>query len=163
MLQAAMAAAAKPAFEYDRALDVLLAQPNVDPERVAYVGHDFGAMYGTLAAAADSRVRAFVFMAGTQSFSDWFLYGKPKLEGEPRQKFVDELAPLRYLPRLKMPKLLPFADDDIHVPKERADALAATAAEPKTVRVYHAKHELNEDATRDRIDWLRTTLDVPKL
>lgn len=112
-------------------------------------------MYGALAAAADSRVRAFVFMAGTQSFSDWFLYGKPKLEGEPRQRFVDELAPLdpiRYLPELKMPLLLQFADDDEHMSKERADALATVAPEPKTVRTYHAKHELNDEATRERID-----------
>lgn len=63
-----------------RALDVLLAQPTIDPERIAYVGHDFGAMYGALAVASDPRVHAFAFMAGTRSFSDWFLYGKPKLE-----------------------------------------------------------------------------------
>ena len=85
-----------------RALDVLLAQPGIDRGRVAFVGHDFGAMYGVLAAAVDPRIKAFVFMAGTQSFSDWFLYGPPKLTGDARQKFIDELAPLdpiRYLPK----------------------------------------------------------------
>ncbi len=146
-----------------RAIDVLIAQPKIDPKRVAYVGHDFGAMYGVLAAARDARVRAFVFMAGAQSFSDWFLYGKPKLEGEARQKFVDELAPLdpiRYLPKLKMPILLQFADNDIHVSKARADALAAAAAEPKDVRFYSAEHELNEEATRERIGWLKETLKI---
>jgi dienelactone hydrolase len=144
-----------------RALDVLLSLPDVDPRRVAFVGHDFGAMYGALATAFDTRVKAFVFMAGTSSFSDWFLYGKPKLEGEDRQKFVDELAPLdpiRHLPRLKMPILLQFANDDEHVSKARADALAAAANEPKTVRVYSAKHELNEEATQERIAWLKKEL-----
>ena len=144
-----------------RALDVLLSLPDVDPQRVAYVGHDFGAMYGALAVASDTRVKAFVFMAGTASFSDWFLYGRPKLEGEARQKFVDELAPLdpvRYLPKLKMPILLQFADDDEHVSKERADALAGAANNPKTIRVYSAKHELNDEATRDRIMWLKNEL-----
>lgn len=144
-----------------RALDVLLAQPGIDPSRVAYVGHDFGAMYGTLAVASDTRVHAFVFMAGTQSFSDWFLYGKPKLEGEVRQKFVNELAPLdpvRYFAKIKMPTLLQFADNDVHVSKEHADALAAAAAGPKTVRFYHAEHELNPDATRERIAWLKAQL-----
>jgi cephalosporin-C deacetylase-like acetyl esterase len=131
-----------------RALDMLLSLPEVDPQRVAFVGHDFGAMYGALAVAFEPRVRAFVFMAGTSSFSDWFLYG-PKLEGEARQKFINEMAPLdpiRYLPKLKMPILLQFANDDEHVSKERADALAAAANEPKTVRVC------------ERIAWLKKEL-----
>jgi alpha-beta hydrolase superfamily lysophospholipase len=118
-------------------------------------------MYGALAVASDTRMKAFVFMAGTSSFSDWFLYGRPKLEGEIRQKFVDELVPLdpiRYLPRVKMPILLQFANDDEHVSKERADALTQAANEPKTVRVYSAKHELNEEATRDRVAWLKKEL-----
>jgi dienelactone hydrolase len=144
-----------------RAIDVLMSLPNIDPKRVAYVGHDFGAMYGALAAASDTRMKAFVFMAGTSSFSDWFLYGRPKLEGEVRQKFVDELAPLdpiRYLPKIKVPLLLQFATDDEHVSKERADALAQAANDPKTVRFYSAKHELSEEATRDRVAWLKKEL-----
>ena len=143
-----------------RALDVLLSLPNIDRERIAFVGHDFGAMYGALAVSCDTRAKSFVFMAGTQSFSDWFLYG-PKPPEDVRQKFIAELAPLdpiKYLPKLKMPKLLQFADDDEHVSKARADALAAAAPEPKTVRFYSAKHELNEAATRERIAWLKQQL-----
>ncbi|MCA1650329.1 MAG: hypothetical protein LC753_08625, partial [Acidobacteria bacterium] len=71
--------------ELRRALDVLLAQPGVDAARVAFVGHDFGAMYGTLAAANDPRISAFAFMAGTTAFSDWFLFGQPRLQGAARQ------------------------------------------------------------------------------
>ncbi|MEO5722108.1 MAG: dienelactone hydrolase family protein, partial [Chthoniobacterales bacterium] len=150
--------------ELRRALDLLLAQPGIDPARVAYVGHDFGAMYGTLAAAHDSRVRAFVFMAGTSLFSDWFLYGKPKLAGEAKERFVAELAPLdpiRHLPKLKGPLLLQFGDHDFHVPNERAQALAAAAPPGTTVRTYAAEHGLNEKATRERIAWLREQLKLP--
>lgn len=149
--------------EFRRALDLLLAQPVIDPERVAFVGHDFGAMYGALAAGVDERVRAFVFMAGTRSFSDWFLYGKPKLEGEARKRFVSELAPLdpiRYLPRLTIPVLFQFARHDIHVPQGRADALAAAAREPKIVFFYDSGHGLNSRATDDRIVWLKKELKI---
>ncbi len=36
-----------------RAMDLLLSQPNVDAKRFAYVGHDFGGMYGVLAGSLD--------------------------------------------------------------------------------------------------------------
>ena len=72
---------------------MLLSEPGVDRKRVAYVGHDFGAMYGALLAGVDRRPAAYVMIAGTKSFSDWYLLGR-KLEGAARQAVVDELAPL---------------------------------------------------------------------
>ena len=143
-----------------RALDVLMAQPGVDRTRVAYVGHDFGAMYGTLAAAVDPRVTGFVFMAGTASFTDWFLYG-PKLEGEAREKFIAQLAPLdpvRWVPKLRGPVLMQFADTDEHVSTARREQLAAAAPKGTDVRVYKAGHALSEESTRERLAWLRKTL-----
>ena len=56
-----------------RAFDLLLAQPDIDPTRVALVGHDFGAMYGLIAAAQDQRVRTCVLMACVPRLIDWFL------------------------------------------------------------------------------------------
>ena len=145
-----------------RALDVLLAQPGIDPARVAYVGHDFGAMYGTLAAAVDRRVTHFVFMAGTASFSDWFLYG-PKMEPEARTAFVEQLAPLdpvRWLPKLTGPLLLQFADTDEHVSTTRREQLAGAAPKGAELRVYKAGHELSAESTADRLAWLRKALRV---
>ena len=144
-----------------RALDVLAAQPRLDPARLAYVGHDFGAMYGILAAAVDPRITHFVFMAGTASFSDWFLYGPPRLDGEARARFVQELAPLdpvRWLPRFRGPLLMQFAETDEHVPEPRRELLIAAAPKGADARLYKAGHELSEDATRDRLAWLGTTL-----
>ena len=145
-----------------RALDVLLAQPNIDTARVAYVGHDFGAMYGALAAAADDRVHAFVFMAGAPSFTDWFLYGAP-MAPDAKQQFIDQMAPLdptRHLPNLHAPILLQFANTDEHVARPRADLVIASAREPKTVKFYDAGHELNDAATKDRLAWLRQSFTV---
>jgi dienelactone hydrolase len=145
-----------------RALDVLLAQPGIDPTRVAYVGHDFGAMYGVLAASVDRRIRFFVFMAGTRSFSDWFLLGEPTLEGAARKAFIDQLAPLdpiAALPKLTgIPLLLQFATDDRYVPNATAEALVAAAPGKPDVRTYKAQHGLNDEATRDRIGWLKERL-----
>src|SRR5512140_3795410 len=79
-----------------RALDVLVAQPGVDAARIGYVGHDFGAMYGILMGAADPRPKAFVLMAGTTHFSDWFLLGAPPKDTAAYLRQIAELDPIRF-------------------------------------------------------------------
>jgi fermentation-respiration switch protein FrsA (DUF1100 family) len=147
--------------EIRRALDVLLAQPEVDRSRAALVGHDFGAMYGVVAAAGDPRVTMLVYIAGTRSFTDWFLYS-PKREGADREAFIATLAPLdpvKYLPDMApRPVLLQFGTSDPHVSTEAARALADATREPKVVKTYDAGHELNHDARRDRLTWLEQGL-----
>ncbi|HWT06740.1 MAG TPA: hypothetical protein VN224_13345, partial [Xanthomonadales bacterium] len=59
-----------------RALDCLSAVKGVDKTRVAYVGHDFGAMDGALLLAADDRPAYAVLMAPTLSYWEWYLLGK---------------------------------------------------------------------------------------
>jgi dienelactone hydrolase len=148
--------------ELRRALDVLVSRPGVDPSRVFYVGHDFGAMYGSLVAGVDaSRLRGFVFMAGTRSFSDWFLLW-PKRGDAARADIIRRLAPLDPTRHLAMagglPVLFQFATRDKFVTKPAAEALVASATGPKEVRWYDAEHGLNADATRDRLAWLRARL-----
>jgi cephalosporin-C deacetylase-like acetyl esterase len=145
--------------ELRRALDILASRPGVDPSRLYYVGHDFGAMYGALVASEDAaRLKAVVFMAGTRSFSDWFLLW-PKRDAAGRKAVIRTLAPLdptRHLARVgRLPVLFQFAMRDKFVTKEAADALVESAAGPKEARWYDAEHELNADATRDRLAWLR--------
>ena len=54
-----------------------------------------------------------------------------------------------------MMRTLRFVGCFLILPTMCADALAAAALEPKTVRTYSAKHELNAEATRERITWLK--------
>jgi len=148
--------------ELRRALDILASRPGVDPSRAFYVGHDFGAMYGALVAGVDaSRLKGFVFMAGTRSFSDWFLLW-PKRDDAVKAETIRRLAPLdpvHHLPKAgALPILFQFATRDRFVSKEAAEALVAAAAGPKEVRWYDAEHALNADATRDRLAWLRARL-----
>jgi len=143
------------------ALDVLLAQPGIDKSRVALVGHDFGAMYGALAVASDPRVTAFVYMAGTSAFSDWFLF-TPKREGAAKDAFVAKLAPLdpiNYLPKISpRPILLQFGTKDQFVKNEAATAMADAIKGPKTVKTYDFEHELTYQARLDRVAWLKDQL-----
>jgi cephalosporin-C deacetylase-like acetyl esterase len=148
-----------------RALDVLLAQPDLDKTRVAIVGHDFGAMWGALAAADDPRVTHLVFMAGSPSFSDWYLFA-PRREGAERDAFVAKLAPLapqkaivRFSPR---PVLLQFGTNDKFIKNEDATAMAEAIPGPKTFKTYDFEHELSYQARVDRLAWLREQFKLPR-
>lgn len=144
-----------------RAIDFLLAQPDIDPNRFAYVGHDFGGMYGVLAGSLDKRPMHYVIMAATPRFPDWYLYA-PKLEGEAREAFIRQMAeidPITHVKNLSpAPILFQFATDDFHVPRERAEEFFAAAKEPKELRWYEAGHGLNEKASQERIQWLTENL-----
>lgn len=144
-----------------RAMDLLLSQSHVDPERFAYVGHDFGGMYGVLAGSLDQRPTHYVIMAATPRFPDWYLY-MPRLEGEARQAFIQQMSemdPITHVPNLAPAALFfQFANDDFHVPKERAEEFFAAARDPKEMQWYEAGHGLNEHATVDRKAWLKQRL-----
>jgi dienelactone hydrolase len=144
-----------------RAMDLLSSQPQVDPKRFGYVGHDFGGMYGVLAGSLDGRPTHYVIMASTPRFPDWYLY-LPKLEGGAREAFIrqmEEIDPIVHVPNLAPAEIFfQFATDDFHVPKDRAEEFFAAAEDPKEMKWYEAGHGLNEEATKDRMAWLKQKL-----
>src|SRR5450759_2048237 len=50
-----------------RGADLLLARPEVDPRRLAFVGHSYNATVGAILAGVDRRFKALVLMAGALS------------------------------------------------------------------------------------------------
>lgn len=138
------------------ALDFLLETPGIDAGRVAYVGHDFGGMFGAVMAGKERRVGLWAFQAATPRWSDWYLYGR-RLEGEAREKVVKEMAdmdPIAVVSGGKGRFLFQFGTKDPHVPKGRAEEFFAAAPEGKRVLFYDAGHGLNGQAVRDRMEWL---------
>ncbi len=147
-------------IELRRAMDVLLAQPNIDPKRIAYVGHDFGAMYGIVMGAVDRRASTYVLMAGTPHFVDWFLFAqKPKSPDEYRRQLAP-LDPINFIGQLApAPIFFQFAAHDEYVTAEAATAFYAAAQPRKQTAMYDAGHNLrNADAAADRVTWLIRSL-----
>jgi len=143
-----------------RALDLLAAQPNVDPHAIAYVGHDFGAMYGAVLSGLDPRPQYYVFMAGTTSFSDWFLLG-----AQPKDKaaFVTQMAgidPTGFLAQSGARHFLfQFALHDQYVKVSDAQRFAAAAPGECGAFYYDADHGLaGAQILSDRLTWLESRL-----
>lgn len=147
-----------------RALDCLTAIPGVDATRIAYVGHDFGAMDGALLLAVDDRPSYAVLMAPTLSYWEWYLLGKQPAD---RAAYVARMGAFdlpAWLARGKQKAtLLQFGADDFYVSQATALALRnAVPAHDRTFTSYKGvDHGLDADAVRtDRRTWLIKQLGV---
>lgn len=149
-------------IEIRRALDLLLAQPGVDASRVAYVGHDFGAMYGMLAGGADHRAKTYVFMAGVPHFIDWALFAKKPKDLEAYKAQIAPLDPVNFLPRLApAPVFFQFGNKDEYVNATQAAESYAAAGARKQMTTYAAGHDLHTaEVAADRVGWLERELGI---
>ena len=155
-----------------RGLDLLLARKDVDPKRIAFVGHSYNAGIGALLSGLDRRFKAFVLMAG--SLSDE-VNSKSKEWQEFRQKVGAEkldafVAKYYYLDQGKFVAhaapafvFMQFATQEKFLTPERAREYEKIVSEPKLFRLYEAPHALNAEARRDRIEFLSRQLGLKPL
>jgi len=145
-------------------IELIATRPDVDPQRIAVVGHDFGGMLAVLATAADPRIRSLIVMAATPRWADWFL---PFWEiPEDRLAYLAamrDLDPIEQMSRLAdRPVLVQFAERDFYVAPLGAYELRAAAGEGAMVelRKYDAGHDLHHpDAAPDRAAFLGRVLE----
>jgi pimeloyl-ACP methyl ester carboxylesterase len=153
---------ARQVVDLRRGLDLL--DDRLGDERTtatAFVGHDYGAMYGALLANVDARVDAAVLIAGHPHFSAWFTkyWELGDAAGPAYLAGLAELDPVRYLASGRaMPLLLQFANDDEFVSESERGEVVLAALEPKETRMYAGDHHLTEEATVDRTRWLLSRL-----
>jgi dienelactone hydrolase len=155
-----------------RGVDVLLARRDVDPKRIAFVGHSYNAGIGALLSGLDRRFKAFVLMAGSMSdeisqntaaFQEFRQkVGPAKLDAFVAKyyyldqgKFVSQAAPAVVF--------LQFSNQEASMTPELERRHAAVVSEPKQVKFYDAPHALNVEARRDRIQFLTEQLKLRPL
>jgi dienelactone hydrolase len=146
-----------------RALDCLSGIAGVDPSRIAYVGHDFGAMDGALLLAVDPRPAYAVLMTPTLSFWEWYLLGKQPADPG---AYVARMAAFDlpgWLARGKQKAtLLQFGQNDEYVSQATGIALRnAVPDRDRTFKAYRLDHALDDvTAHDDRVSWLASHLGV---
>ena len=152
--------------DLQRAVDVLRAQPNVDDERIAYLGISYGGAMGALFVGIEQRLKAAVLVVadgGLVTHSTG-----PDL-AEPVAEFMASLScatlndwvrtmtpiePIRFIAHANIPLLLQNGRSDTFVRPRDAEALHAATPEPKTIQWYDAGHGLPPQARLDMHAWL---------
>jgi predicted esterase len=140
-----------------RALDFLTSVRGVDPSRIAYVGHDFGAMDGALLLAVDDRPRFAVLMTPALSFWEWDLLGRQPVD---RAAYVAQMSAFdlpAWLARgTQSATLLQFATKDDYVANATASVVRnAVPDRGRTFKRYDTGHALDVPAAHaDRRAWL---------
>jgi dienelactone hydrolase len=154
-----------------RGIDLLLARRDVDPKRIAFVGHSYYASAGGILSGVDRRFKAFVLMAG--SLSD-----EVDLQSKEEQEHRLKVGPERYDAFVKTYAwidpgkyvshaapafvFLQYGKEKYFTP-ERIHEYEKLVSEPKRLAVYDAPHALNAAARRDRIQFLSEQLNLRPL
>jgi dienelactone hydrolase len=126
-----------------RAIDLLLARDDVDPERIGLVGYSLGAEAAILTAAVENRLATVIVQASPA-----------RLDGERR-----DLDPIRYVAHTAPAELyFQGATLDQSVPPRELQALIAKAPKPVYDRWYDTSHSFEPAANRDQVAWLRDHL-----
>jgi acetyl esterase/lipase len=157
-----------------RAIDLLVARPDVDRARIGYVGHSYGAQWGAILTALDRRVKASVLMGGVPSGESTtvetddpgvvaMVKGCPPERLETYFRINRPYDAIRYVPyAAPTPLLFQFARHERFVTDGAMRRYFDAASTPKLERWYDTGHELNDPrALADRSAWLAPKLGLP--
>jgi dienelactone hydrolase len=153
--------------DLQRAVDLLVARPDVDASRLGYVGFSYGGAMGALFVGIEPRLRTGILVVadgGLVSHSTG-----PEDAGTfdgltcaQRRRWLESMIPIepiRYVGFASpTPLLLQSGRQDVLVPPPDAERLHAAVRDPKTILWYDAGHALTTEASRDRLSWLQQQL-----
>ena len=147
-----------------RAVDLLVARPDVNKEQLAYFGVSYGAAMGGLLAGVEDRLKAYVLAVGDGGLVTHFagpddtdgpLQALPAQEQERWLQAMRPIEPINFIGQAAPAALLFLAGTkDESIPQQDARRYHQAASQPKEVRWYEAGHFLNCTARQDMMVWL---------
>jgi dienelactone hydrolase len=162
---------AQQVIDLRRGVDLLLSRSEMDPKRIAYVGHSWDAGTGAILDAVDKRFAAFVFMGGPQSNLQYVLFSdSPRMVSARKSMDITKVEqtmqtnawadPGSYVKHLgPASALFQYGlQDEEWVPLKDAKDYFTTSSGPKEVKFYDSGHALNAQARLDRFEFLRQHL-----
>jgi cephalosporin-C deacetylase-like acetyl esterase len=148
-----------------RAIDLLMARPDVDPERIAYLGVSYGGAMGGLLAGIEHRPKAYVLVVGDGGLVTHVT--NPENRTMPLNEFYKDykawidamwsIEPIHYVNHASpTPLLFQNAVRDQYVNVGDAIRYQDMAGEPKHVIWYDSEHwPLPNEAVTDSAKWLQ--------
>jgi len=158
--------------DFRRGLDLLLARGDVDPKRVAYVGHSFDAHVGAILSGVEKRIGSFVLMAGLYADEEFVFDPENKNMVALRGRVGDERVrayfreyawddPVHFIGRSSPAAVfLQFGRRDEPITEKMARRSFDLFGEPKKIGFYDAGHALDAAARRERVEWLAERLSL---
>jgi pimeloyl-ACP methyl ester carboxylesterase/precorrin-6B methylase 2 len=149
-----------------RGIDLLSARADVDANRIAYVGHGYGANWGAILSSIEPRLRRFVLVAGFASLADLMESDDPEwanmryaLGSERFDRYrasISVVDPIRFTPFWAgAPILFQFGRFDQFVSHAMAEQLVHSISRPQKAIFYDAGHAVNDPrAMIDRAGFL---------
>ena len=152
-----------------RGVDLLLSRPDVDPERLAYVGGSYGGRMGGLLAGVEHRLKAYVLISGGGGLVSYETTPERRANWAAMSEYTQQhwvewmwpIEPIHYV-GCASPAALLFQNGTLDTSSTPADALRYQEAgsEPKTILWYNAGHQLNAAAGRDEVEWLSERIGI---
>jgi len=152
-----------------RAVDLLAARPDVDAQRMAYVGNSFGGATGGLLAGVEDRLPAYALVVGDGGWVEHYTgpddrHSYPAgpfftVSEEGQRRWLEAMwpiEPIHYVGRAG-PAALLFQNGtrDVNVPPRDALRFQQAGSEPKTILWYDSAHSLPNQAWQDQAAWLQ--------
>ncbi len=153
-----------------RGIDMLLQQSQADPGRIGFVGHGYGANWGAILSSLETRLHAYVLIAGFPSLADLmesddsdmanlrFSLGPARFSRY--RASISSVDPIRFTPSWAgVPILFQFGRFDQFVPRTQAERLVRSVPRPQKAVFYDAGHSVNDPrAMADRSEFLARSL-----
>jgi hypothetical protein len=158
-----------------RGVDLLRIRRDVDPKRIAYVGHSWNAHTGAILAGVETRICCYVLMASGYADQEFIFSSNDPEAARIRKELGDDVLreyfheyafddPVYFTGHTDRESIfLQFASGD-HFTREQAQkSLDRFSSQDKQMQLYDAPHALNAAARLDRVRWLQKHLGFKKV
>ena len=155
-----------------RAVDYLETLENVDPARIAFAGHSYGAITGGVLVGIEKRFKTFILLGGVARYTrhvseapvDYWIDWRKRMTPEQLAAALRELRPVdpdNYVGVQAHGPIFVQCGSFDFINKEGCGGLYRAASSPKEIRWYNTDHSFADiEAAFDRMEWLQRELSL---